>query len=105
MRRKNLYLGSIILSAGLMAPIGVNAIPAAQDEHEKHEQDEHQRRVYDEERHEYRNWDQREDEAYRHWLDFKHQTYVDYDKLDRKMKRDYWRWRHEHEEHEEHDHQ
>ena len=105
MRRGKLYLGSIFLTSALAVPIGAQAISAPQDDHERHEQQEHQRRVYDEERHEYRNWDSHEDEAYRHWLEFRHQTYVDYDRLDRKAKRGYWKWRHEHEEHEEHDHQ
>jgi hypothetical protein len=106
MRRGNLYLGSIFLTAALAVPIGVQAASALQqDEHERHEQEEHNRRVYDEERHEYRSWDQREDEAYRHWLEFKHRTYVDYDRLDAKMRREYWKWRHEHEEHEEREHQ
>ena len=104
MRRGNLYLGSMFLSAALVAPIGAMAVPRAQDEHERHEQEERERRVYDEDRHEYRNWDAREDDAYRHWLEFKHRTYVEYDKLDRKAKREYWKFRHEHEEHEEHEH-
>jgi hypothetical protein len=99
MRRGNIYLGSVFLSAALAAPIGAHAMAAFQDDHEKHEQEE-QRKVYDEERHEYRAWDRAEDGAYRHWLEVKHQAYVDYDKLDRKAKREYWKWRHEHEEHE-----
>lgn len=103
MHRGNRYLASIFISAGLMAPIGALAIPAPQDEHERHEQEEQQRKVYDEENHQYRVWDRNEDEAYRGWLEGKHHAYVDYEKLDSKMKHEYWKWRHEHHEHEEHE--
>jgi hypothetical protein len=105
MNRGYRYFASVCLSTALIAPVGALAIPTPQDEHERHEQEERERRVYDEDRHEYRNWDKREDEAYRHWLDFKHRTYVEYEKLDRKAQREYWKWRHEHEEHEEHEHE
>lgn len=104
MHRGKGYLASIFVSAALLAPIGALAIPAPQDEHERHEQEEQQRRVMDEETHQYRTWDRMEDDAYRHWLETKHRAYVDYDKLDSKMRREYWKWRHEHEEHEEHEH-
>lgn len=104
MHRGNRCLASIFVSAALLTPVGALAIPAPQDDHERHEQEEHERKVYDEERHEYRQWDQREDGAYRSWLEFKHHAYVDYDRLDHKMKREYWKWRHQHEEHEEHEH-
>jgi len=103
MHRGNRYVASLFLSAALMTPIGALAVPAPQDEHERHEQEE--RRVYDEEHHDHHNWDKREDEAYRHWLEFKHEAYVDYEKLDHKRQREYWKWRHEHEEQEEHEHQ
>ena len=32
----------------------------------------------------YHNWDAREDEAYRRWLESKHASSVDYDRLDQK---------------------
>ena len=105
MRRNNQRLASILLSAALMAPIGALAVTAPQDDHERHEQEEREHRVYDPYHKDYHNWDRREDDAYRHWLDGRHEGYVDYDRLNRKRQREYWRWRHEHEEHEEHEHQ
>jgi hypothetical protein len=42
---------------------------------------------------------------YRHWLEERHEAYVDFERLERKQQRAYWKWRHEHEEHEEHEHQ
>lgn len=103
MRRNQRLFASVFLSAALLAPIGAMAIPAPQDDHERHEREEHERRVYDSDRRDYHNWDAREDEAYRHWLEFKHHTYVEYDRLDDKARREYWKWRHKHEEHEEHE--
>ena len=105
MRRGKQWIASIFVSTVLMAPLGAFALPAPQDDHERHEQEEHERRVYDAEHKDYHNWDRREDEAYRHWLDARHEAYVDYDRLDHKMQREYWKWRHEHEEHEEREHQ
>jgi len=44
----------------------------------------------------YHNWDAKEDEAYRHWLETKHEAYLEYEKLDRKRQEEYWKWQHEH---------
>ena len=60
--------------------------------------------MYDRVHKDYHNWDVKEDEVYRHWLETKHQAYVEYEKLDQKRQEEYWKWRHEHEEHEEHEH-
>jgi hypothetical protein len=105
MHRGNRYISSLFLSAALMAPIGVKASAVPQDDrdHERHEQEE--RRVYDSDHKDYHNWDQREDEMYRRWLEARHETYVDFERLKHKEQREYWKWRHEHEEHEEHEHQ
>ena len=104
MRRRNQCWTSAFLSAALMVPLGALAIGPPQDDHERHEQEERERRVYDPVHKDYHNWDVKEDEVYRHWLETKHQAYVEYEKLDQKRREEYWKWRHEHEEHEEHDH-
>jgi hypothetical protein len=105
MHRGNKYVASLFLSAALVASVGALAMPAPQDDHERHEQEERERRIYDPYRGDYHNWDRREDEAYRRWLDERHEAYVDYERLKHKQQREYWKWRHEHEEHEEHEHQ
>lgn len=109
MHRGNKYLASLFVSAALMAPLGAFAMAAPQDDHERHEQEEHERReqgrVYDPYHKDYHNWDQREDEVYRHWLDERHEGYVDYQRLKHKEQKAYWQWRHEHEEHERMEHQ
>jgi hypothetical protein len=100
------YVASMFLSAAILAPLGAVALPAPQDdrEHERHEERERERRVYDPYHKDYHNWDQREDGAYRRWLDTRHEAYVDYERLKRRQQREYWNWRHSHEEHEEHEH-
>jgi uncharacterized protein YecT (DUF1311 family) len=103
MHRGNKYLASLFVSAALLAPMGAFAMAAPQDDHDRHEREEH--RVYDPCHKDYHNWDRREDEAYRHWLDGRHEVYVDYEHLKHKQQRAYWNWRHEHAEHEEHEHQ
>ena len=106
MRRRDQVLASLFVSAALMAPIGAMAMPRPQDDRERHEQEEreHRDRVYDRDHRDYHSWDRREDEAYRHWLDGRHQAYVEYNRLNRKRQREYWKWRHEHQEHEEREH-
>jgi hypothetical protein len=109
MHRRDNYLASLFLSAALAAPLGVNALAVPQDDrdHERHEQEEREHRVYDPQYKDYHNWDQREDETYRHWLAERRREYVDINRLDAGEQRAYWKWRHaqeKHEEHEEHEH-
>lgn len=105
MRRESQWIASLFVSVALLAPIGAMALPRAQDDHERHEQEERERRVYDPYHKDYHNWDQREDELYRHWLEEKHRTYVEFEKIDHKRQEEYWKWRHQHEEHEEREHE
>jgi hypothetical protein len=53
-------------------------------------------RVYDPGHKDYHNWDEREDRAYRHYVEERHEQYRKYDKLKEKEQRDYWNWRHSH---------
>jgi hypothetical protein len=101
MNRGNKYLATLFVSVALVAPMGAFAM-APQDDHERHEEQE--RRVYDPYHKDYHNWDQREDEMYRRWLEEKHETYVEYEHLKHKDQEAYWNWRHKHDEHEEHEH-
>jgi hypothetical protein len=104
MDHKKQVFASLLLSGALLVPIGALAKTMPQDDHERHEQEEREHRVYDPYHKDYHAWDRAEDDAYRHWLEMKHEAYVDYNRLDRKRQREYWKWRHEHQEHEEHEH-
>ena len=96
-------LAALCLSAALTSPIAALAMPRPQDDHERREQEEREHRVYDADHRDYHNWDAREDEAYRRWLEEKHETYVTFERLDNKRQEDYWRWRHKHADHDDHD--
>ena len=104
MHRGQRYLGFILLSAALAAPLASAKPVIAIQDHDDHDRDRDHRRVYDPYHKDYHNWDDREDGVYRHWLEERHEGYREFNRLKRKEQRDYWNWRHEHEEHEEHDH-
>ena len=81
--------GSIVLSAALAAGGGV-ALAATPQEARV------QVRVYDPGHKDYHNWDDREDHAYRHYLEERHEEYRRYEKLKKSQQREYWEWRHSH---------
>ncbi len=56
-------------------------------------------RVYDSNHHDYHNWDDREDRAYRGYLVERHEEYRPYEKQKHKNQRNYWNWRHSHPDH------
>ncbi len=53
-------------------------------------------RIYDSHHHDYHNWDDREDRAYRRYLAEKHYEYREYQKQSHRRQEAYWAWRHEH---------
>ena len=64
-----------------MAPVGALALPGPQDDREGHGQEERECRVY---RCTQGYRDARDDDAYHRWLESKHASSVDYDRLDHK---------------------
>ena len=104
MHRGCRYFGFMLLSAALASPLATAKPVISMQEHEDHDRDRDHHRVYDPDHKDYHDWDDREDTVYRHWLEGRHEAYVDYNRLKRKQQREYWKWRHEHEEHEEHEH-
>ncbi|MGB8474797.1 MAG: hypothetical protein WCE61_11995 [Candidatus Acidiferrum sp.] len=88
------YLGFIILSAALCAPIAITTSAAAQDEH--HHKDKKHERVYDRSHKDYHNWDDNEDRYYRRFLEEQHEDYREFSKLKRHEQNRYWNWRHSH---------
>ncbi|MGH9409540.1 MAG: hypothetical protein ACRD1V_08800 [Vicinamibacterales bacterium] len=55
-------------------------------------------RVYDPFRHDYHNWDRREESTYRAYLAERHRSYIAYRRQSLAQRRAYWRWRHAHDE-------
>ena len=82
-------IGSLVLSAAIIAPPVVVSSAKAQDA-EVHI------RVYDRDHKDYHDWDEREDRAYRHYLADRRRDYIEFKRLNRREQREYWNWRHEH---------
>ena len=78
MRRMHRYLGSLLLSVALIAPVGIQAgnnfrDDSRQDARERNERNE--RRYYDRGYRDYHRWDSREDGRYRSWGTERHEAY------------------------------
>lgn len=87
------YLGFILLSAALTAPMASSTRAATQDDHRDEKK---QARVYDRSHKDYHNWDDNEDRFYRQYLGEKHEDYREYSKLNHNQQTAYWNWRHSH---------
>ena len=90
------YAGALLLGAVLTVPVAMRA-----DEHRDRVEN-HDRRYYDAERKDYHEWNEREDQAYRRWLEERHRQHRDFTKASKQEQREYWRWRHEHPDQERH---
>ena len=74
------YLTTLLLGAALCTP-GVM----------------HAKKYYDRDRHDYHEWNEHEERAYRHWLqEERRHEYHPWVKARRQEQMEYWRWRHAH---------
>jgi hypothetical protein len=87
MNRARRFVSALFLTAALAASGSVVAAASPQEVSV---------RVYDSHHHDYHNWDDREDHAYRGYLVERHQDYRAYDKQNHKQQAAYWNWRHSH---------
>ena len=104
MNHMHQYLGSLIVGAALVAPVGIRAatnlsegvriINAAQVS----VQIGGGRRYYDPYQKDYHVWNSGEDRAYRHWAaEERHEAQVrEFNRRNRRQQAEYWRWRHTH---------
>jgi hypothetical protein len=91
MHHAHRFVSAAILTIGLLAFGPLVAAATPQDV---------QVRVYDSGHHDYHNWDDREDHAYRGYLTERHENYRAYEKQSHKRQHYYWNWRHSHPDHE-----
>jgi hypothetical protein len=84
------FLGAFLLSAVLVTPIVLRA-----DDDDHHRANRAQR-YYDRDARDWHEWNGREQEAYRHYLEEQHREYRDWARIKRREQDDYWRWRHTH---------
>jgi|SRR5580704_9643883 hypothetical protein len=87
MHRTHLY--ALFLTAALAASGPVVAAATPQEAGA-------QVRIYDSGHHDYHNWDEREDRAYRGYLEKRHEQYHAYSTWHHKEQQNYWNWRHHH---------
>ena len=90
------YLSALFLSVALISPVAVRA--DKDDDHHRNRV----KRYYDRENHDWHEWNEREDRAYRHYLEEQHREYHDWAKAKREEQRDYWKWRHNHRDDDDH---
>ncbi|GAC1428138.1 MAG: hypothetical protein NVS9B5_00860 [Terriglobales bacterium] len=111
------YIGSIALAAALASPF---AMAKQDDQRRQDDQRNEQRarddnrdhdnraaaeekRVYDRSHHDYHQWNNNEDRAYRQYLTENHREYRDVTVLNRRDQTRYWSWRHSHPDQDDHD--
>jgi hypothetical protein len=82
------YFSTLLLGGALLLPV---ATVRADDDHRDND-----RRYYDSYGRDYHNWDNREDQAYRRYLQERNEQYRDYVRLKKNEQREYWKWRHHH---------
>ena len=88
MQRAQRIIGSLFLTAALMAPVSVFSAPKPQSASV-------QVRVFDKDHNDYHNWDDNENQA---WGRFEVENKTkphEYSKANKKEQSQYWKWRHD----------
>ncbi len=83
MSKKKLAVGTLLLSAGLLAGCGGGHVAVGY-------------RAYDPGYSDYHTWDDHESVYYNQWTVETHRPHRDYRRLRRNDQRAYWQWRHNH---------
>jgi len=84
------YMGAFLLSAFLITPIVVRA------DDDDHRRANRVQRYYDRDARDWHEWNEREQQAYRRYLEEQHREYREWGRANRRTQQDYWRWRHQH---------
>ena len=83
------YVASLFLTAALVAPVSIMAVPLPQEAQD-------QNRVYDKDHKDYHNWDDKENKAWGQWQTDNHKKPHEFSKANDKEQSQYWNWRHAH---------
>jgi hypothetical protein len=95
MQRKYRYLGSLLLTAALAAPVAMMAAAGPQDDRkEENRQGENSKRYYDKGHKDYHTWDSNEDRSYQRYQTEHHQKRA-FIQLNTRQQAVYWSWRHD----------
>ena len=82
--KRFLILSALVLSTTLIGPV-VAQSRAPQE-----------KRYYDKSGKDYHTWNSNEDRAYHSYVQEQHQTYREFNKVNRNQQQQYFKWRHEH---------
>jgi len=97
MHRYTRTLGSIILTAALVVPLSLSAMPAFQDRHDDRKDEKAKERYYDKKHKDYHDWDDHEQSLFQVYLTENHRPLVEFRLMKDKDQQKYWQWRHDHE--------
>ena len=88
------FLGSLLLTAVLAAPVAMMAASSPQDnKNQENRQGENNKRYYDKNHKDYHTWDSNEDSAYQRYQTQHHEKRA-FGQLNSKQQTAYWNWRH-----------
>lgn len=93
------WISSIFVLAALTMPSAIRAssVPSgARQRGDSQRDDRGQGRVYDQAHRDWHDWNDREERAYRQFLNENRRDYREFSRLDARGQRDYWNWRHSH---------
>src|SRR5579859_1367136 len=90
------FVGLLLLGVALSAPVAIRADDDNKRQGDRDRDRDRDKRYYDAQRHDWHEWNQREDQSYRRYLEERRREYRDYGRLNKREQREYWQWRHSH---------
>jgi hypothetical protein len=93
MRYRNRLVGVCLLSMAIVIPAASGRSARTQDRDHGGQDN---RRAYDQSHRDWHDWDDREEGAYKRYLQENHRPYRSYFDADVRTQTDYWNWRHSH---------
>jgi hypothetical protein len=86
----------IIVALSLSAALTMPLCTLAAQDHDDHRDRHDDRGYYDKRHHDYHQWNDHEDRAWRMYWEQRHRPYVGWDRASESQREAYWNWRHNH---------
>src|SRR5579863_3219500 len=90
------FVGLCLLSAAIVMPAAIRSGARPQDRDHRDDGRQDDRRAYDSVHRDWHDWDDREEGAYKRFLEERRRPYRSYFDVDVRTQADYWNWRHGH---------
>jgi hypothetical protein len=88
------YFKVVVLGTSLMFLPVISA--QDRDRRDNQQTQQNNRRYEDKAHHDSHEWNDNENQAYRHYLEERHRKYHEFDRANRREQNDFWNWRHSH---------